>query len=226
MRALRSFSWKAVAVFFVFTAALSAWTWSGVLLLPKTNPFTEQLEYFLNLWQRNLLHYFPIYLLVGLADALPLRDARRRAALGVALVLGVLLSVQVRCAVLPTQYFNLYGSTPTPYCASFPAWRTYFDFYQSSVITPLTIGGLVMLIVFGRRRNAELVAALHKTRAEQLEARRQRIESDIEAMRSRVDSESLFESLREIRARYEVSLDEGEAMLDRLIGRLREAARA
>jgi LytS/YehU family sensor histidine kinase len=126
--------------------------------------------------------------------------------------------------VVPNQQFYVYGSIVLPYCSALPSWRTYVDF-PGSVVTPLVIGAMVMIVVFGRRRDAELVAALHKTRAAQVEAHRQRIESDIEAMQSRVDPDVLFSTLAEIRARYETSAAAGEALLDELIGTLRQAAR-
>jgi hypothetical protein len=65
---------------------------------------------------------------------------------------------------------------------------------------------------------------LHNARATELETRRQRIESEIEAMQSRVDPDKLLETLRAIRARYETSLAQGEAMLQSLIASLRRAA--
>jgi hypothetical protein len=60
--------------------------------------------------------------------------------------------------------------------------------------------------------------------AGELESQRQRIESEIEAMQSRVDPDKLLDTLRGVRARYEAGLAQGEAMLDDLIGDLRQAA--
>jgi hypothetical protein len=220
---LRSFSWKGLGAFLLFAAALAAWTWSGVFLYPKTLTFTQHAEYFLSLFQRNLVTYFPVYLVVALADGLPLRGARRNAVLVGALVAGVLLAVQVRCAAMPSQLLYVYGSIQMPYCTAFPTWRTYFDF-PNTFISPLTIAGAVMIFVFSRRRDAELVAALHAARTTQVEARRQRIESEIEAMRSRIDPDGLLETLRAIRSRYEADPRGGESSLDELIRRLREAA--
>src|SRR5688572_261661 len=126
---LRSISWRGVAIFFVFAIALAAWTWSGLLLITtKTFTFEEHAEYFLSLVQRNLLSYFPMYVLVAMADSLALAGNARRVALGVALVGGALLAVQLRCAVMADQIFYVYGTTQLPYCTSFPTWRTYFDF--------------------------------------------------------------------------------------------------
>src|SRR5207248_10607668 len=110
-----------------------------------------------------------------------------------------------------------------PYCTPFPAWRTYVDF-NGSWITPMTIMGLAMIFIFTRRRDRHLVALLHNARSTELEARRQRIESEIEAMQSRVDPDKLLETLRSIRSRYETSLAEGETMLESLIVDLRRAA--
>jgi hypothetical protein len=124
---------------------------------------------------------------------------------------------------MPSQHFYVYSSVYMPYCAAFPTWRTYFDF-PATFITPMTIAGAVMIFIFTRRRDAELVAALHAARTTQVEARRQRIESEIEAMRSRVDPDGLVETLRSIRARYEADPPGGEASLDDLIRSLREAA--
>ena len=221
---LRSMSWRGVAIFFIFAIALSAWTWSGLLLITtKTFTFEEHAEYFLSLVQRNLLSYFPMYVLVAMADALALAGNARRVALGAALVGGALLAVQLRCAVTADQIFYVYGSTQLPYCTSFPTWRTYFDF-PATFLSPLVMGALVMVFAFGRRRDAELVAALHEARAAQLESRRQRIESEIAAMHSRVDPDRLLETLRGVQALYEESLAAGEERLDTLIRELREAA--
>jgi len=222
---LRSMSWRGVAIFFVFAIALSAWTWSGLLFISsKTFTFDEHAEYFLSLLQRNLLSYFPMYVLVAIADGLPLAGNLRRAALGVALVAGALLAVQARCAVMADQIFYVYGSTSLPYCTRFPTWRAYLDF-PATFITPLVMGGLVMVYAFSRRRDGELVAALGAARAMQLESRRQRIESEIAAMHSRVDPDRLLETLRTVQARYEEGLAAGEEKLDDLILELREAAR-
>jgi len=222
-RLLQSLSWKGVGALLLCIAALSAWTWSGVLFTTKTLTFEEHAEYFLSILQRNVVSYFPIYVTVALADSVPVRDARRRVLLAAALVAGVLLAVQVRCAAMPDQLIYVYGSTHLPYCTAFPTWRTYLDF-PNTFITPLTIAGVVMIFLFGRRRDAELVAALHVAAAVQIESRRQKIESEIEAMRSRVDPDRLLETLRAIRGRYEENLVEGEASLDELIRGLREAA--
>ena len=222
-RLLQSFSWKGIGAFFAAITALSAWTWSGVLFTPKVMAFGEHAEYLVSLFQRNLISYFPIYVTVAIADCVPLQGAKRRALLVGALILGVLLAVQMRCAVSPNQLFYVYSATQLPYCAAFPTWRTYFDF-PNTWITPLTIAGMAMVFLFSRRRAAELVASLQAVASAQIESRRQRIESEIEAMHSRVDPDGLLETMRLIRARYEHDVAEGEAMMEKLILGLREAA--
>jgi hypothetical protein len=222
---LRSFSWKGVLVFFGFVAALSAWTWSGVFFTNHVHSPQELLSYFLELFQRNLLNYSPAYVLVGLVDGLSLRGAPRRIALGMALVAGIALAVQVRCGVNMNEIFYAYDSVMLPYCTSFPTWRTYFDF-PSSWITPLLTAAMVMIFVLTRRHDGDLIASLHRVRAEELDSRRQRVEAELNAMRSRVDPDRLIQTLRAVRSRYETKLEEGEAMLDGLIDDLRTAARA
>ena len=221
---LASLSWRGFAAVALCCVALSAWTWAGTLLAPKTVSFDEHMEYFLSLIQRNLLTYVTIYVLVALADRLPLVGLRRHAALGGTLFIAVMLSVQLRCAAAPDQSFWVYGSTASMFCTTLPTWQTYFDF-PGVVFTPLALGAMAMVLVFGRRRDGELVAALHRARAARLAAHRSRIESDIEAMQARVDPDALFGKLREIRASYEVDAARGEALLDELIHGLREAAR-
>ena len=222
-RLLQSFSWKGAVAFLLFMIAISAWTWSGVLFTTKTVPFEEHLEYFLSILQRNLVMYFPIYVMVALADAAPLRGASRYALLGAALVAGTLLAVQVRCAVMPDQLIYVYGSMKVPYCTAFPTLQTYFD-APNSYLPPMTISGVVLVFLFGRRRDAEMRVALNAAAAAQIESRRQRIESEIDAMHARVDPDGLLATLRSIRERYERDLAEGEAGLDELIRGLREAA--
>ena len=221
-RLLQSFSWKGVAIFIAFAAGISAWTWSGALLKGHWS-FEQHVDYFLSLFQRSLLNYFPAYLLVGLADGLQLDGARRRFALGAALVAGMLLAVQVRCGVSRDQMFYVYDGVTLPYCTTFPTWRTYIDF-PAAWISPLAIGSIVTIFVFTRRRDSEPVAQLHRVHAGELESRRQRIESEIEAMQSRVDPDKLLDTLRGVRARYEAGLAQGEATLDELISDLRQAA--
>jgi hypothetical protein len=221
-RLLQSFSWKGFFVFIAFAAGLAAWTWSGALF-KGTMTFDEHLEYFLSLFQRSLLNYFPAYVLVGLADGLQLSGSRRRIALGVALVAGFLLAVQVRCGVSRDQMFYVYDGVILPYCTAFPTWRTYIDF-PAAWITPLATGAVVTIFIFTRRRDAELVEQLHHAHAGEIESRRQRIESEIEAMHSRVDPDKLLATLRAVQARYAAGLQQGEAMLDELIGDLRQAA--
>ncbi len=223
MISLRSFSWRGVAVFFGFVAAYSAWTWSGALLLNHGDE--DLLVYYVELFQRNLLNFFPAYLLVGLADGMPLEGARRRTALGIALVAGILLTVQARCAVSRDEIFYAYEAVRLPYCTALPTWRTYWDF-PGSWITNLLTSGMVMIFVFTRRRDADLVASLHRARAEGVDSRRQRVEAELEAMQSRVDPDRLVATLRSIRARYESNLDDGEALLEGLIADLRSAAHA
>jgi hypothetical protein len=125
---------------------------------------------------------------------------------------------------MPTEKIYLYGVNPVPYCAAFPTWRTYLDF-PATWISPLVIATAVLVFAIGRRRDAQLAARLHGARSAQIEARRQRIESDLEAMHARVDPAALSGTLVAIRDRYEENLDDGEAMLDNLIDRLRQAAR-
>jgi hypothetical protein len=220
---LRSFSWKGVGTFFLFVIALSAWSWSGVLLVNKVISFEEHAEYYLSLLQRNLLIYFPIYVAVALADALPATGTRKYWVLFAALVAGTLAAVQVRCGVMPSQLLYVYSSVYMPYCSTFPTWRTYLDF-PGTFLTPMTISSVVLVFLLARRRDAELVAALHDARSAQVEARRQRVESEIEAMRSRMDPKGLMDTLRAVRRRYEADPGEGERQLDDLIQRLRAAA--
>ena len=222
---LRSFSWRGVLVFFGFAAALSAWTWSGVFFTNRPHTPEELVTYFLELFQRNLLNYFPAYVLVGLVDGVSLRGPVRRIALGIALGVGIALAVQVRCAVNMNEIFYAYDSVKLPYCTSFPTWRTYFDF-PSSWITPLLTAAMVMIFVFTRRHDSDLVASLNRVHADELDSRRQRVEAELDAMRSRVDPDGLIQTLRTVRSRYETKLEEGEAMLDSLIDDLRTAARA
>jgi hypothetical protein len=220
---LDSLSWKGIGAFFLFVAALSAWSWSGILLVQKAISLEEHAEYLLSILQRNLLVYFPIYLAVAIADGLPLSPARRNVVLFSALVAGTLLAVQVRCAAMPSQLLYVYSSVSMPYCDTFPTWRTYWDF-PSTFLTPLTVSAAVLVFFTSRRRDEELVARLHATRTAQVETRRQRVESEIEAMRSRMDPDGLMDTLRSIRSRYEADPDDGERRLDHLIQRLREAA--
>ena len=223
MMNLRSFSWKGVAVFFGFCAALAAWTWSGALL---ANHGDEDLWiYYVELFQRSLLNFFPAYVLVGITDGMAISGTKRRTAIGIALMLGALLSVQARCAVNRDEIFWAYEAVKLPYCTEFPTWRTYLDF-PGSWITTLLTSAMVAIFVFSWRRDGDLVASLHRVRAEQLDTRRQRVEAELEAMRSHVDPDRLVETLRSVRQRYETSLDEGEGMLDRLIADLRSAAHA
>jgi hypothetical protein len=223
-RGLRqALGWKPLLTFVGFVIALSAWSWSGALLTTKPVPLSELAEYFVSIALRTSAMYFTIYVAVAIADGLPLRGRRRTLALVAALLAGSALAVQTRCLVMPDQLLYLYGSTQVPYCDSFPTPRTYFDF-PASWLTPLTTAGLIMIFVFGRRRDQQLQAALRAASSAQIESRRQRIESEIEAMRSRVDPDVLLDSLRDIRARYERDAADGEAGLEALIGRLREAA--
>ncbi len=223
MISLRSFSWKGVAVFFGFAAALSAWTWSGALLVSHEDE--DLWMYYVELFQRNLLNFFPVYLFVGLADGMPLAGLRRRTALGAALLLGALFSVQARCAVSRDELFYAYEAVKLPYCTEFPTWRTYLDF-PGSWITNLLTTGMLTIFIFTWRRDGDLIASLHRVQAEQLDSRRKRVEAELETMQSHVDPDRLVATLRSVRSRYETSLDEGEAMLDRLIGDLRSAAHA
>ena len=217
------FGWKRVAAFAAFVVALSAWSWSGVLLTTKPVPFAELAQYFVSRTERTFVMYLPIYIAVSLADALPLAGRRRFAALAFSLLAGTALAVQLRCAVMPSQLLYVYGSIQLPYCDAFPTWRTYADF-PASWLTPLTTAGLMMVFIFGRRRDAQLAEALHAASTAQIEQRRQRIESDLEAMRSRVDPDTLLATLRAVRAEYDRDPAEGERGLDRLIAVLREAA--
>ncbi len=130
----------------------------------------------------------------------------------------------MRCAVNPDQVFYVNEWKTQAYCTSFPTWRTYIDF-PAAFIQPITIGAMIMIFVFTRRRDGELVEKLHRARGAELEARRQRIESEIEAMQSRVDPDGLLETLRTVRGEYEASLQKGEQLLDKLITDLRHAAR-
>jgi hypothetical protein len=222
---LRSFNWKGVLVFMGFCAALALWTWCGIIFSNMVLSPNDQLVYFLELFQRSLLNYFPAYLLVGIVDGLPLRGRVRFASLTAALVAGIALAVQARCAVNFNEIYWAYDAVQLPYCTSFPTWSTYFHFPGAS-IQPLSIAAVVMIFVFTMRRDKELVESLHRVHAEELDARRQRVESEIDTMRARVDPDRLVATLRAVRDKYEGGIAEGEAVLDSLIEELRRAARA
>ena len=219
---LRSFSWRGFLVFIGFSAALSAWMWSGVLFSKEVMGVRDQAAYFVLVLQRYILNFFPAYVLVTLVDGTPLRGVARRVALALALVAGIFLAVQARC-LWSNEIFYAYEGTQLPYCTAFPTWGTFVDF-PAHWITNLAIAAMVMICVLTMRRDRVLVQMLHKARAEQLETRRQWIESEMEAMQSRVDPDKLLATLRLIRSCYETSLADGEAMLEKLIVRLRRAA--
>lgn len=219
---LRSFSWRGFLVFVGFAAGLSAWMWSGILFANEAMSARDQAAYFLQVLQRNFLNFFPAYVLGTLVDGMPLRGAARRVALGLALVAGLFLAVQSRC-LWANDTFYAYEGTLLPYCTTFPTWHTFIDF-PAHWITNLAIAAMVMICLLTMRRDRELVRTLHKARAEQLESRRQWIESEMEAMQSRVDPDKLLATLRSVRDRYEASRAEGEAMLEALIVDLRRAA--
>ena len=222
---LRSFSWKGILAFMGFCAALAAWTWCGVIFSNKPLSLNDNIVYFLELFQRSLLNYFPAYLLVGIADGLPLQGRKRIAALTGALLVGIALAVQARCAVNFNEVYWAYDAVQLRYCTEFPTWTTYLHFPGAS-IQPLCIAGVVMIFVFSLRRDRELVASLHRVQSEELDARRQRVESEIDMMRARVDPDKLVATLRSVRDRYEASITDGESVLDNLIDDLRRAARA
>ncbi len=222
---LRSFNWKGVLAFMGFCAALALWTWCGVIFSSKVLSLNDHFVYFLELFQRSLLNYFPTYLLVGIVDGMPLRGRARIASLAAALVAGIVLAVQARCAVNFDEIYWAYDAVQLPYCTSFPTWKTYFHF-PGSFIQPLSIAAVVMIFVFTMRRDKELVESLHRVHAEELDSRRQRVESEIDTMRARVDPDRLVATLRSVRAKYEGSIAEGESLLDDLIDDLRRAARA
>ena len=224
-RLLRSFSWKGVLVFIGFCAGLALWTWCGVIFSNMPLTFDDQMLYFLQLFQRSLLNYFPAYVLVGLVDGMPLQGWKRTAALTTALAVGIALAVQARCAVNFDETYWAYDAVQLRYCTAFPTWSTYFDFPGAS-IQPLCIAAVVMIFVFTIRRDRELVASLHRVQAEELDARRQRVESEIDMMRARVDPDKLVETLRSVRASYGAGIAQGESLLDNLIDDLRRAARA
>jgi hypothetical protein len=179
---LRSFNWKGVLVFMGFCAALALWTWCGIIFSNKPLTLNDHFIYFLELFQRSLLNYFPAYLLVGIVDGLPLRGRVRITSLTAALVAGIALAVQARCAVNFNEIYWAYDAVQLPYCTSFPTWRTYIDFPGAS-IQPLCIAAVVMIFVFTMRRDKELVESLHRVQAEELDSRRQRVESEIDTMR-------------------------------------------
>ena len=77
-----------------------------------------------------------------------------------------------------------------------------------------------------KRCQIEVGLRPHRVQAEELDSRRQRVESEIDTMRARVDPDRLVATLRSVRAKYEGSIAEGEALLDDLIDDLRRAARA
>ena len=102
-----------------------------------------------------------------LTGGLPLQGGRRRAALVAALLAGAAFAVQLRCAVGPYQMFYAYENKLLRYCTKFPTWRTYLDF-PAAVLYPLAIGGMAMVFVFARRRDAELKSSLRDARAAEL----------------------------------------------------------
>jgi hypothetical protein len=219
---LRGFTWKRFLVFLAVVLAFSTWGWSGVLFSDKVLPFSEHMLNLLLTVQRTLLTYAPIYLLVTLADGLPVRGWARKLALFAALLVGTMSIVQMRCLVIPDRKYEVYFNKKVNFCRPFPSLGTFVDF-PYLFTTPFFMAGLSMLFIFGRRRDAELAAAVHSVRASQVEARRRRIEADLQAMQARIEPDFLFATLADIRALYETDARAGDELLDHLIAYLRSA---
>jgi hypothetical protein len=148
-----------------------------------------------------------------MADGLPLAGNRARARSARRSWRGALLAVQARCAVMADQIFYVYGSTHCRTARAFPRGAPISTSRRPSSRRS-SMGGLVMVYAFSRRRDGELVAR-SRGRAPRSSSRGGSASSprSPRCIRASIPIAS-SRRLRTVQARYEESLAAGEEKLD------------
>ncbi len=151
-------------------------------------------------WVFVFIVYLPVFfsqmLALTVADKLHIPRVPRVALLVIALLLGTTLG-SVVVVMLTNDFFGVVAGRGL-------AW-----------------GGLIALVYFKRRRDAELAAALHESQLARMEQQKQALESDLQLMQAQVEPQFLFNTLRRVGDLYETDPPSADRMLDNLIFYLR-----
>jgi hypothetical protein len=207
---LKGLTWRRVGYTFLVAAGLALWTGPGSWMLDmhRWHPKLEIVairDFLVDAgwgWVFVLIVYLPVFLsqmlALTLADNLRIPRVPRGALLLVALLLGTILGSGI-VVMLTNDFFGVVAGRGL-------AW-----------------GGLIALVYFKRRRDAELAAALHNAQLARMEQQRKALESELQLMQAQVEPQFLFNTLRRIRDLYETDSSPADRMLENLILYLRAA---
>lgn len=159
---------------------------------------------------RRLIGCAPILIALTVADNIRATGVRRVALLVAALLVGAQVAAIFKCLV-PLGYA----------CAGFSSGGWKLRMFTGDGLWTLTLGGLLALAYFNRRRDLGVAAALHAAEVARADAQRGTLAADLQAMQARVEPTFLFETLGAIGELYDRDPAAGERILDELISYLR-----
>jgi LytS/YehU family sensor histidine kinase len=205
---LDGLTWRRVGYTFVVAAGLALWTGPGSWMLDKSgwHPKLEivAIRDFLVDHSWGWVFVFIVYLPVLISQMLALTVADNlritRVPRGPVLVIALLLGTTVGSAIVVSLTNDFFGVV----AGRGLAW-----------------GGLIALVYFKHRRDAELAAALHDAQLASMEQQKEALESDLQLMQAQIEPQFLFNTLQRIRDLYETDPASADRMLENLILYLR-----
>ena len=152
---------------------------------------------------------FALLLAVVVADRVTGKEARRRAAYALAVMVAAVIAAA-------------FDSTVEALVGDF-AWLELSKATLYSFFEWLVLGGAATFIYTDRRRAQGALARMRAAEIERARTAKRTLESRLQAMQARVEPQFLFNTLAQVRDLYRASAMHGERMLDELIAYLRAA---
>ena len=156
---------------------------------------------------------FTLMLCIVVADYVTGRDARRRAAYALAVVVSAAVAAWPEGVVMVATFPEYAWQHPT----FFPRASAY------RFLEWLILGGTATFVYTHRRRARLARARMDAAELDRAHTAKRTLESRLQAMQARVEPQFLFNTLAQVRDLYRASAARGERMLDELIAYLRAA---
>jgi len=156
---------------------------------------------------------FTLMLCIVVADYVTGRDARRRAAYALAVVVSAAVAAWPEGLVMIATFPEYARQHPTFFLRA-SAYR---------FLEWLILGGTATFVYIHQRRARVARARMDAAALDRAHTARRTLESRLQAMQARVEPQFLFNTLAQVRDLYPASAARGERMLDELIAYLRAA---
>ena len=211
LRWLDGMSWRWIGWLFVVLAVLAIYSTPSYFLSDAgLETGVDYVSVFAEQFARQLISFTPILIALTVADNIRTTGVRRVAVLAAGLLVGAEIAALFKC-LLPLGYA----------CLRFWSGTWKLRMFTGDGLWTLTLGGLVALAYFNRRRDLGIAAALHAAEVARADAQRATLAADLQAMQARVEPAFLFDTLGSIGELYDRDSAAGERTLNELIAYLR-----